>query len=148
MRSELSKKSKYHLSKDRTLELVHFCRQYPEWRQAIADIIATEMYVKPGNGIKSSDIPDPTEQIAEKLEYYRKNMAMIEQTAIEADGTLYEWIVLGITENITYEWLYFKHDLPCSRDTYYSRYRKFLWLLDKKLKYRDGYFGSQKNHPL
>lgn len=33
VRSELSKRNKWHISKHKFLELKHFCLQYPEWHK-------------------------------------------------------------------------------------------------------------------
>lgn len=38
IRSEISRSKLYHLPKHRQLELVHFCLQYPMWRQMLSAI--------------------------------------------------------------------------------------------------------------
>ena len=50
---------------------------------------------------------------------------------MEADEYLYEYIMKAVTEGLPYTYLQTVMDIPCSRDTYYDRYRKFFWLLSK-----------------
>lgn len=38
LRTTLSKKNPYYISKHRRLELVHFCLQYPEWCEYLTSI--------------------------------------------------------------------------------------------------------------
>ena len=56
---------------------------------------------------------------------------MIEKTAKEADNELSEYIVIGVTENMSYDLLRVTYNIPCCKDIYYDRYRRFFWLLNK-----------------
>ena len=58
---------------------------------------------------------------------------MIERTAIETDPYLYlyNYIVKGVTEGKSYTYLKTKLGIPCGRDMYYERYRKFFLLLNE-----------------
>lgn len=47
------------------------------------------------------------------------------------DPDLGEYILAAVTQGLTYETCKTRFDIPCSRDTYYDRYRKFFWLLHK-----------------
>lgn len=38
VRSELSKRNKWHISKHKFLELKHFCLQYPEWHKLYLEL--------------------------------------------------------------------------------------------------------------
>ena len=44
IRSVISKKNPYHISKHRTLELKHFCMQYEEWRQEYVKLTVLQSY--------------------------------------------------------------------------------------------------------
>ena len=57
---------------------------------------------------------------------------MIEQVARETDPNLAVYILKGITEELSYDYLKTRLNIPCSKDTYYDRYRKFFWLLNKE----------------
>ena len=54
---------------------------------------------------------------------------MIEMAARDADDFLYPFILKAVTEGLSYTYLKAKLNIPCGRDMYYDRYRKFFWLL-------------------
>lgn len=74
---------------------------------------------------------NPTERIAMIRSFYSDRMGMIEKTAKEADNELSEYIVIGVTENMSYDLLRVNYNIPCCKDIYYDRYRRFFWLLNK-----------------
>ena len=126
IRSVISTKSPFYLSKHRYLELKHFCLQYPEWKDAINNF---NWYGKISDG-RSTDISDRTGNTAVKVEVIKQKMAMIEQSAIKADSDIYTWIMKSVCYGVSYDYL--KADgVPCSREYFYTRYRKFFWILDK-----------------
>jgi len=132
IRPETSKRGKYWLEKHRHYELKHFCLQYPIWKQAYAALDSLDK--RSGDLIKVSkngDIHDPTAKCAEARLRYSEWISMIEATAKEADYELWEYILKGVTEELSYDYLKSKFDIPCSKDTYYDRYRRFFWLLNK-----------------
>ncbi len=126
MRSELSKKSKYYVEKHRYLELKHFCLQYPTWKREYLEL---DGYQKRTD--ESIERTDPTAKTAELRLLYFEKMKVVEQTALETDPDLYSYILKGVTEELSYITLKTKHDIPCSKDTYYDRYRRFFWILDR-----------------
>ncbi len=129
LKNELSERNKYHLSKHRYLELKHFCLQYPEWKQRLrelTDISATEIE-RPVSG----QISNETERIAIERVMLQNKIDLVERTCMETDRALWYWLLLGVTEERTYEYLSTMLDIPCGRNTYYDRYRRFYWLLAK-----------------
>jgi len=129
IRNKISKKNKYYLPEHRFLELKHFCLQYPEWK---ARYLEFDSMVRYGGGeIRSSDVPDPVAYAAEKREKYLKLMELVEQTAIAADADLYQYIINAVAYGISFVTLQTKYEIPCGKDLFYDRYRKFFWLLDK-----------------
>lgn len=132
IRPELSKKNLYWIEKHRYYELKHFCLQYPIWRQAYNSLgglsSGTSDFVFSSNKYNASS---PTERIAIARSFYADRMNMIEKTAKEADHTLSKYIVIGVTENMSYDLLRVNYDIPCCKDIYYDRYRCFFWLLNK-----------------
>lgn len=126
IRSEISVKSPYYISKHRYLELKHFCLQYPEWKRKLVDL---SYFPIAGDG-RSTDVAKPVEKMAEKREKYLRYMEMVEQSLIAADPDIYEWLLKGVTMEVSYSDLR-AAGLPCSKDYYYERYRKFFWHLDK-----------------
>ena len=55
---------------------------------------------------------------------------MIEKAALDADECLYPYILKAVTEGLSYTYLKSKTDIPCGKDMYYDRYRRFFWILD------------------
>ena len=72
---------------------------------------------------------DPTGKRAVMKAYYKEKIDLIERIALDADRYLYEYILKAVTEELSYTYLRSKLDIPCGRDMYYDRYRKFFWLL-------------------
>jgi hypothetical protein len=50
---------------------------------------------------------------------------------MEADKDLYLYLLKAVTEGLSYTHLKTKLDIPCGKDMYYDRYRKFFWLLSE-----------------
>lgn len=63
--------------------------------------------------------------------YCLDKMEMLEQVAKDADQYLWEYILKAVTEGLSYTYLRTKLEIPCGRDMYYDRYRRFFWLLNK-----------------
>ncbi len=133
-RPELSSRNKYWIERHRYYELKHFCLQYPIWKQAHAALDSLSR--RPNDlaiFVRSDNVHgDPTAKCAESRLYFSDRMKMIEQAAIKADPDLYTYILIAVTEGLSYETLKMCHGIPCCRDVYYDRYRRFFWLLDKE----------------
>lgn len=132
VRAEISEKNKYWVEKHRYYELKHFCLQYPFWKRAYSEIstLATSSL---GSVIfsRSNEPGDPTSELARKRLLYFNRMELIEQAAIDTDPELASYILKAVTEGFSFTYLKTRLEIPCSRDTYYDRYRRFFWLLDK-----------------
>ncbi len=132
IRPELSEKNKYWIDKHRFYELKHFCMQYKTWKKtyaALTEIGATSYLI---DGIPSGNTPsDLTAKYAIRKAHYAEKIKMIERAAKEADEDLYVYILKAVTEDLSFTYLKTTLEIPCSRDTYYNRYRKFFWLLSE-----------------
>lgn len=132
IRPELSIKNKYRIDKHRHYELKHFCLQYPEWKRAYAEFDDPSMPLSTIERVPTSNLPgDPTAKRAVMKTHYAEKIRLIEEAAREADRYLYEYIIKAVTENLSYTHLKSKMDIPCGKDMYYDRYRKFFWLLSE-----------------
>jgi hypothetical protein len=131
IRPMISEKNKYWIDKHRHYELKHFCLQYPTWKKAYAECGEGVFPSSAAERMPSSNLPgDPTGQRATRRAYYKERIKMIEDAAREADRYLYDYILKAVTEELSYTYLKAKMRIPCGRDMYYDRYRKFFWLLD------------------
>jgi len=126
-------KDKYNISKHRFLELYHFCMQYPEWKEELSSITDTVKGIGYSEKTKASVSGSPTEKLAIRRAELERKCELIEQTAVEADPDLYTYIIRGATEEYaSFRYLKQTLQMPCERDTYYDRRKKFFWLLSKK----------------
>ena len=130
IRAEISERNKYWIDKHRHYELKHFCLQYPMWKKAYQEL---DGYGKANNndGIKTNMPGDPTCKCVELKTGYLERMDLIRRTAYEADPYLASYIFKAVTEGLSYTYLKTKMDIPCGKDMYYDRYRKFFWLLSQ-----------------
>jgi hypothetical protein len=132
IRPEVSSKNKYRIDKHRHYELKHFCLQYPEWKKAYAEFSNPDMPLSTIERVPTSNIPgDPTAKRALMKARYSEKIDLLEKIAIEADKCLHNYILKAVTENLSYTYLKTRLEIPCSRDTYYDRYRRFFWLLSE-----------------
>lgn len=130
IRPEISLKNKYWINKHRHYELKHFCLQYPEWKRERA-MAGTSIGSSAAERMPSTNVPsDLTARLAIRAAKYSEKMRLIERAAMEADSVLQQYILKGVTEGLSYTYLKTQLGMPCSKDTYYDRYRKFFWLLN------------------
>lgn len=132
IRAEISKKGKYWISKHRYYELKHYCLQYKEMQEELEGLIKLPGSFCDISGQSGYD-SDQTGDTAVKRAYLSRRISLIEQAAVEADPELYRYILKAVTEGYSYEYLKSVMDIPCSRDYYYDRYRKFYWCLSRKI---------------
>lgn len=133
IRAEISEKNKYWIDKHRHYELKHFCLQYPTWKRTYSALLDLGISAASLNGMPSgsNEPSDLTAKYAIRKAHYSNKIKMVEQAAIEADEYLWHYILRGVTEGLSYTYLKSQLDMPCSKDTYYDRYRKFFWLLSE-----------------
>lgn len=132
LRAKLAEGHKYWIDKHRYYELKHLCLQYPVWKSAYIAFDNPSIPLSTIDKAPTSNLPgDPTAKRAMMKVYYSEKMSLIEKAAKEADQYLYEYILKAVTEGLSYTYLKSKLDIPCSRDMYYDRYRRFFWILSE-----------------
>lgn len=130
IRPEISEKNKYWIDKHRYYELKHFCLQYKEWKKAYAACNESIIFASTIDEYRTTNaISDITAKYAIKRAYYAGRIKLVEKAAMEAEPDLYLYILKAVTEGLSYTYLKTKLEIPCGRDMYYDRYRKFFWLL-------------------
>lgn len=133
IRPELSENNRYWIEKHRYYELKHFCLQYPIWKKAYLSLDGLSK--RPADLMifsRTQNVSDPTARCAIAREFYQSRMEMVEQSAIGADPDLANYILKGVTEGVPFDILKARLEIPCSKDTYYDRYRRFFWLLNQE----------------
>ena len=132
IRPEISAKNKYYIDKHRYYELKHFCLQYNEWKKAYISCNESIIFASQIENTRTSNVPsDITAKYALKRAQYAERIHLVEGAAKEADEFLASYILKAVTEGLSYTYLKSKLDIPCGRDMYYDRYRRFFWLLSE-----------------
>ena len=130
IRPEISEKNKYYIDKHRHYELKHFCLQYPSWKKLYSMLDDSNIPLAMIDRLPTDSLPsDPTAKRAMVKAYLANKIDLVERIAIETDPYLYRYILRAVTEELSYTYLNAKLGIPCGRDMYYDRYRKFFWLL-------------------
>ena len=130
IRPEISEKNKYYIDKHRYYELKHFCLQYNEWKKAYVNCSESIIFASNIDGLPSSNTTsDLTAKYAIRKAQYGERIQLIERAAKEADDFLYPYLLKAVTEGLSYTYLKSRLDIPCGRDMYYDRYRRFFWIL-------------------
>lgn len=130
-RAVLSLKNPYYISKHRYYELKHFCLQYYEWQRAYRLLDA---YPDTGNIIFAKDLTewrDYTGDTATLKSLLRSRMEMVEDVARGCDEWLKDYIFMAVSEGRSYDYLLMNKEIPCGRDMFYDRRRKFFWMLSQ-----------------
>lgn len=115
IRPELSNKNCYKLDKNRYYELKYFCLQYTEWLNQLETLDGYSrtncVQMEQNNGTYG----DRTYSTVVKREVYLNNIKLVNKIAIEVDEYLSKYLIKGITENLSYDILKVRFDIPCSR---------------------------------
>lgn len=120
------------IAKDRYLELLHFCRQYPEWQMEAASMLGIRGMKTDGQprGTKKND---PVAAAAERREMLMRKIGIVD-TCARAIGNG-EWYA-AIIQNVCMGRSYSKIDvalMPTShRPEFFNRRREFFELLNRK----------------
>lgn len=131
IRAKISEKNKYYIDKHRYYELKHFCLQYSEWKRSYASCCEALIFTSKFENFPSDSMPsDLTAKYAIKRAQYAERIKMVEDAAREADEFLYPYILKAVTEGLSYTYLKTRLDIPCGKDMYYDRYRRFFWILN------------------
>lgn len=129
-RPEVSSNNKYYISKHRFYELKHFCLQYREWSSKCdiyKESIRSSSLIQVNKGI--TDIQDPVGDIFANIEELYTKMQIVKNACKLADEQLSGYIFEAVTRDRSFTYLQTVLEIPCSRSTFYDRYRKFYYIL-------------------
>lgn len=120
------------ISRDRYFELLHFCRQYPEWKREANSMLGVRAVrvdgMPHGNGKR-----DPVAMAAEKRDWLLEKIRIIDDCARSIGGG--EWYA-AILQNVCIGKPYTQMDralMPTSDKNAFFKYRReFFEVLDRK----------------
>lgn len=128
IRPEVSKRSKYYISRHRYYELKHFCLQYPEFKRIYNDLCEKI----PGGIIRvNKDDCVPVDESAAVRQRYLDKILLIEDCCKMTDPVIGDYILKGVTKGYSYSYFKTALSIPCCKEVYYEFYRKFFYILDR-----------------
>ena len=120
------------ISKDRYIELLHFCRQYPEWKIEANSLLGIRA-IKADGQPKGSGKSDPVVLAAERREKLMEKIGIVDECAKAVGGG--DWFAV-IIQNVCIGKSYTQIDqalMPTSyRNEFFSRRREFFEILNKR----------------
>ena len=131
IRPEVSCKNKWYISRERYYELKHFCLQYPEWKKKLAELSYSTYPQQMCFIGADGQLCNPTENRVIEREIYLSNIKKVDQALEEADSGLSYYLRQVIVYGKSFTYLQTAMRVPCCKDVFYDRYRKFFWILDK-----------------
>lgn len=119
------------ISKDRYIELLHYCRQYPEWKREASTLLGIRA-VKQDGQPKGNGKSDPVALAAERRETLMEKIGIIDKCAkAVGDGEWYAAIIQNVCIGKAYEKMD-KALMPTSyRHAFFAKKREFFSILDK-----------------
>ena len=85
-----------------------------------------------GEKVQTSGEYDACSETAMRRYTLEKKKKLVEDTAREVAPEIYDYLILGVAYGWTF-WQLQAKGMPCEKDTYYNRRRKFYHLLAKKI---------------
>ena len=121
------------ISKDRYMELLHFCRQYPEWKAEANSLLGIRA-IKADGQPHGTGKSDPVALAAERRERLLQKIGIVDECARAISGG--EWYA-AIIQNVCIGRSYTQMDralMPTSdKNAFFKRRREFFDMLDKKI---------------
>lgn len=128
-----TKNSKYFVPPEVYLTVVHFCRQYPLWDAELRTDPDTSKGISyDKERVQSSNQYDATSDIAMRRAELARKKKLVENTAEEVAGPLAQWVILGVTQGLTYFQL-FDRGIPINKNIYYALRQRFYFEVSKKI---------------
>ena len=129
----LSEKNEFYLPKEEFLTVLHFSLQYPNWVQELRTEPDTSKAITyDGEKVQTSGEYDACSETAMRRYTRETKKKLVEDTAREVAPEIYDYLILGVAYGWTF-WQLQAKGMPCEKDTYYNRRRKFYHLLAKKI---------------
>ncbi len=127
-------RGRYKLTKHEYMKAYHYAMCYNLWADEYAALADTAKAINYDDMPRGHDMRDVTAEAAERrVELYRK-ISLIQDTVKEAEPSIAEDLLFAVTnEGVTFEYLQTVRQMPCGKDMYYDRRRRFYYLLNKKI---------------
>lgn len=125
---------KWDITKHAFYQAYHFAMRYKEFRDILKYKTSTVGSPNMDGMPKGGEIGNATQDLAITRQQAEQNCRLIERTAAVAGGEIYTYLLKAVTEEgISYKYLKEIMNIPCGKDLYYDRRRKFYYLLSKEI---------------
>lgn len=120
------------ISRDRYIELLHFCRQYPEWKREASSLLGIRA-VKADGQPHGSGKSDPVAMAAEKRDRLLEKIGIIDSCAKEVgEGDWYAAIIQHVCIGKSYEQMDRALMPTSNKNAFFRRRREFFDILNRK----------------
>lgn len=120
------------ISRERYMELLHFCRQYPEWKSEASALLGVRPLASDGQP-KGTGKGDPVSMAAERREALMRKIAIVDECAVAVgNGDWYASIIQNVCMGKPYTVIDATLMPTADRNTFFRNRREFFALLDKK----------------
>lgn len=136
------KNNEYQISKHEFYAAYHYALQYSEWKDMITAIASIDTPdPEQADMPHAHSVSDTTFNKAVKIGEYRDRMRVIEDLVRMAAPDIYVWLLKAVTtEGCSYTYLNMRMNIPCGKNYYYDKRRKFYYLLSKYM--NEGHRGQ------
>ena len=128
---DLSKANKWYVGKARTYELRYFVKQYDIWRTALTDLNLYYASVPKEIRVQRTHDTDHVDRLVASIAYYQDRIDLVNQALAAVDPLISKPILISVINDISYNELLARYDIPYGRDLFYDKVRQFIWTLDK-----------------
>lgn len=120
------------ISRDRYIELLHFCRQYPEWKREANSLLGVRP-MKADGLPKGNGITDPVAMAAERRDRLMDKIAIVDECAREVgNGNWYAVIIQNVCIGRPYTQIDQALMPTAFKNQFFLMRREFFKLLDQK----------------
>ena len=118
------------ISRERYYELLHFCRQYPEWKKSAASLLGTSAQRYSTEAHAAGTVSDPTERAAVKRETYLRRIQIVDMAAINAGDKWCDTLIRNICYGVPLAAIDPIMMPTSNRNAYFAMKKKCFVLLD------------------
>lgn len=132
--ARVAKEERYKLPKDDYLAAVRHALQYREWvRELKTPPDAMKGISYDGEHVQTSGGYDSVTDLAERRYELAKKKKVLEDTVKEVAPEIYKYMLLGVAYGFSF-WQLKEKGMPCEKDAYYLRRKKFYFFYSKKIR--------------
>ena len=121
---------KNEMSKYRYLELKYFALQYSEFKERLKILEGKNFPERIFPKTKLNGYSDYVPKLVSEIIDVKKKIEIIEKAALTCDEQIGRFILQAVTKNLSFTQMKMRENLPCERDMFYDRRRRFFKALD------------------